>query len=302
MDLYKLKTFKTVAAFLNFNQAAQYLNLAQSTVSNQIKSLEEEIGTLLFRRSGKTIHLTSAGEKMVAHAGRLLNMEKEAIADITGEKPAVERLSLRGPEAFIDTYFPTLIKKLLARHPRVELDISNCLESNIENELHIENVDLAFIFSDYISCPSLITEKIIDETLVLATFSSHPLAGKNKVEAADFQKETLFFLKTGCGYGLPFRQLLNSDSVNHASIIEMTSVEAIKKCVGQGLGITILPRSSIQKELEADELAALNWPKELKTPVLMVRHRDRRISRVLGDFMALVREICISTVFTVVHG
>lgn len=53
MDLYKLKTFKAVAAFLNFNQAAKYLHCAQSTVSSQIKSLEDEIGELFLAESGK---------------------------------------------------------------------------------------------------------------------------------------------------------------------------------------------------------------------------------------------------------
>jgi DNA-binding transcriptional LysR family regulator len=85
MDLYKLKTFKTVAAFLNFNQAARYLNCAQSTVSNQIKSLEDEMGAIFFKRMGKKVQLTTAGEKMVGYANKLLSMEQEALADITGK-------------------------------------------------------------------------------------------------------------------------------------------------------------------------------------------------------------------------
>ena len=291
MDLYKLKTFKTVAAFLNFNQAAQHLNFAQSTVSNQIKSLEEEIGELLFKRSGKTIQLTTAGEKMVEYTNKLLSIEKDAIADITGKTIPVRTISLRGPEAVIDTYFPVLIQEFLTRHPKVQLDISNCLESNIENELQIENVDLAFIFADYLSSANLITEKILTEKLVLATLPDHPLSGKKMIDASDLHGETLLFLKTGCGYGLPFRQLLNTHIVKPDSIIEMTSVEAIKKCVKNGIGMTILPVSSIRKEFQTKELVALNWTTELETPILMVWHKDKKISEMLGDCMQIARQL-----------
>lgn len=291
MDLHKLKTFKTVAAFLNFNQAAHYLNCAQSTVSSQIKSLEEEIGELLFRRAGKRIQLTTAGEKMVGYANKLLAIEKEAIADITGTKAPPGTVSLRGPEAIIDGYFPTLIQAILVQHPTVQFDISNCLESNIENELQIENVDLAFIFSDYISSANLITEKIFTEQLILTALPTHPLAGKNRVDASDLYGETLIFLKTGCGYGLPFRQLLNTHIVNPVSIIEMTSVEAIKKCVKNGMGLTILPEISVRKEIQNKELVALNWIKDLATPILMVWHKDKRVSEVLGSFMQLARQL-----------
>jgi DNA-binding transcriptional LysR family regulator len=71
MDLYKLKTFRTVAILLNFNQAAKTLNCAQSTISAQIKSLEDEIGELLFKRIKKMVVLTDAGEKMLDYTSLL---------------------------------------------------------------------------------------------------------------------------------------------------------------------------------------------------------------------------------------
>jgi DNA-binding transcriptional LysR family regulator len=291
MDLYRLKTFKAVAAFLNFNQAARYLNCAQSTVSNQIKSLEDEMGTLFFKRMGKKVQLTTAGEKMIVYANKLLSMEQEAIADITGRKAPQKTIFIRAPEAVIDGYFPTLIKKTLAKYPAAQFDISNCLENNIENELQTETIDLAFIFSDYISSHRLITEKIFTETLIMAALPSHPLAEKATVDAGDLHAETLLFLKTGCGYGLPFRQLLNTSMVKPSSIIEITSVEAIKKCVKKGIGLTILPEKSIQKELQNNELVPLNWAKKLETPVLMVWHRDKKTTGILDYFMQLAMQL-----------
>ncbi len=291
MDLYRLKTFRAVAASLNFNQAARYLNLAQSTVSNQIKSLEDEVGALFFKRMGKKVQLTPAGEKMIAYANKLLSMEQEAIADITGRTSPQKTIYVRAPEAIIDSCFPVLIKKTLAQYPAAQFDISNCLENNIENELQAETIDLAFIFSDYISSPRLITEKIFTETLIMAALPTHPLADKPFVETGDLHAETLLFLKTGCGYGLPFRQLLNTPMVKPSSIIEITSVEAIKKCVKQGIGLTILPETSIQKELRNRELVKLRWAKKLETPVLMVWHKDKKPTGILDCFMQLAMQL-----------
>lgn len=291
MDLYKLKTFKAVASFLNFNQAATYLNCAQSTVSGQIKSLEDEMGEALFKRSKKRVQLTSAGEKMVGYANRLLAIEQEAIADIAGNAAPLGVITLRAPEAIIDSYFPSLLHQFSAQHPAVHFDISNCLQSSIENELQIDSVDLAFIFSDYLSSTNLITEKIFIETLMLVSGPEHPLADKAMVEASDLHAQTLLVLKTGCGYGLPFRQLMSTHIVQPVSVIEITSVEAIKKCVKNEMGLAILPACSIQKELENKELVRLKWINDLETSIIMVWHKNKRITPVLDDFMKLVRNL-----------
>ena len=74
MDFQRLRTFRTVATLMNFNQAAQVLNYAQSSISAQIKTLEDEIGAQLFKRTGKKVTLTEAGEKM-------LDIRPQAVGD-----------------------------------------------------------------------------------------------------------------------------------------------------------------------------------------------------------------------------
>ena len=116
---------------------------------------------------------------MVGYANKLLFMEQEAIADITGKKAPLGTISVRGPEAIIDCYFPALIQKTLAQYPGARFDISNCLENNIENELQTDAIDLAFIFSDYISSSKLITEKILTEKLIMAALPAPSFSRKD---------------------------------------------------------------------------------------------------------------------------
>lgn len=291
MDLYKLNTFRTVAGLLNFNQAAKVLNCAQSTISMQIKSLEDELGQSLFKRIKKRVFLTEAGEKMLAHANRLLAMEAEALADIKGKKTPQGTITLMVPEAFAVNCLPGVIRTFLTRYPAINFNISNCTDSGLENELQIGSVDLAFIFSDHISATSLAFEKILSKKLLMVASPDHPLAGRPPISTEDLQGQTIFFLKTGCGHGLPFRQLVNTSIIKPLAIIEATSLEFIKKCVIAGTGISILPDASVQDEIDNRQLAVLNLPANLETSVLMVWHKDRQIPDVLHNFMELIRQI-----------
>ena len=86
MELRQLKTFQKVSTLLSFNRAAEALHYAQSTVSAQIKALEDELGVPLFDRMGNQIVLTDSGERLLLYAQRLLVVEEETYAEVTGKK------------------------------------------------------------------------------------------------------------------------------------------------------------------------------------------------------------------------
>lgn len=291
MDLYKLKTFRTVGIFLNFNKAAKVLNCAQSTISAQIKSLEEEIGELLFKRIKKKVVLTEAGEKMLFYANKLLSLEEEALSDISSKKNPAGTIRLMVPESFAANYFPNLIQEFLISYPTINFEISNCSQSGLEVELRSESVDLAFLFSESADFLNLNSEVIFREKLAVISNPENFLAAKKNIDATDLHSQTLFLPKAGCGYGLLLRQLVNTDIAKPSSIIEFTSIEAIKKCVLDGTGIAVLPEKSVQKEIQNGQVVELNWIRDLETPVVMVWHKERRLSEALQKFMEIVRNL-----------
>jgi len=126
MDMQRLQTFRTVATLMNFNQAAEVLHYSQSTVSAQIKTLENEIGILLFKRSGKSVQLTEAGAKMLTYADKLLAIKEEALADLTGRNRATGLLTLRMPQTVATCYLPRILCEFQPRFPGVRLDITSC--------------------------------------------------------------------------------------------------------------------------------------------------------------------------------
>jgi len=146
MDFQRLKTFRTVATLMNFNQAARVLNYAQSSISAQIKTLETEVGTPLFKRFGKKFVLTEAGEKMLRYAHKLLAIEEEALAAVNGEKTASGWLTLRMPQTIATYHLPAVLQEFGRLFPTMNLDISSCAYRSLEHELSIGTVDLAFLY------------------------------------------------------------------------------------------------------------------------------------------------------------
>jgi DNA-binding transcriptional LysR family regulator len=170
MDLQRLQTFRTVAALMNFNQAAEVLHCSQSTVSAQIKTLENEIGILLFKRIGKSIRLTEAGVKMLIYADKLLAIKEEAVAEVTGRNKTTGLLTIRMPQTVATHYLPSILCDYQPRFPGMRLDITSCAMHSLEKELRIGTVDLAFLFADSIGAKNLQSESLpLENRLIFKT-------------------------------------------------------------------------------------------------------------------------------------
>lgn len=291
MDLCKLKTFRMAAVLLNFNKTAEVLNIAQSTVSAQIKSLEDELGELLFKRIHKKIMLTEAGETMLFYANRMLSIEEEARANISNRINPTGTIRLLVPEAVSANHIHILVKQFLRSYPKINFDISNCSQSGLEHELRTESVDLAFVFSKHIDSINLNSEVVLKENFSVVVSSRSLLSEKKSIDIKDLNDQTLLLPKAGCGYGLLIKQILNLELAEPSSVIESTSIEAIKRYIVNSEGIAVLPGRSIVNEIKSKEIVELQWTSNIAIDVVMVWHKERAISpsSPLAGFMSLVR-------------
>ncbi|MEJ2642049.1 MAG: LysR family transcriptional regulator [Desulfosarcinaceae bacterium] len=291
MNLQQLRTFRTVATLMNFNQAARLLNYAQSSISAQIKTLEMEVGRALFNRQGKKIELTTAGEKMLKYAHKILAIEAEALAEINGKADTPGLLSLRMPQTIATCYLPSVLRDFSRRFPGIHLDVSSCAFYALEHELSIGTVDLAFLLTDTISAADLDFELLAVEPLSLVASPDHPLAKQDRVTYADLQGETLLLPKADCGYRMAFERTLTEKNITPSALIELNTIDAIKKIVMLGMGVTIIPTVAIGDELAQNKLVLLAWEDDLETGVLMIWHQDKWFSNALTAFMEGFRKI-----------
>ena len=290
MDLHKLRTFRTVAALLNFNRAAELLHLAQSTVSAQIRNLEEEIGVPLFERNGKRVALTEAGASMLDYAHKLIAIEEEAIHAASGRGAPSGRINLRVPQSISTYCLPHILALYLNRFPKINFDVSSCALYALERELDIGTIDLAFLLADSINSSGLDFEMLGVEPLVLVAGPEHPLTKKKEIRYPDLQGTALFLPKADCGYRMTFERTLAAVGVEPAAYLDMNSLEAIKQCVLAGLGAALMPRMSAAREIARGELKVLPLEDDLETGIIMIRRKDKWMSPALEEFIKVVRK------------
>ncbi|NJL58753.1 MAG: LysR family transcriptional regulator [Desulfobacteraceae bacterium] len=291
MDIHRLKTFKTAATLLNFNRTADALHYSQSTVSAQIKTLEDEIGVLLFERNGKHLSLTEAGEKMLNYSLKLLAIHEEAISDITGRCEPAGIMTIRAPQTVTTYHLPCVLAEFQPRFPKVRFDVTSCALYSLEHELQIGTVDLAFLLAESVQAANLNVEMLKAEQLVIVAKPDHPLSSKKHIGFKELGGQHIFLPKADCGYRMSFEQSLMIEKAEPAFIMEFNSIEAIKKCVMTGLGITVIPEIAVRDELKQGYLARLDWSEESEVAVLMIWHKEKWISPTLGAFMETMRKM-----------
>ena len=296
MELRQLKTFQTVARLLNFNRAAEVLNYSQSAVSAQIKLLEEELGVPLFDRLGKNVHLTEAGNMLVQYSQKMLDIEKETVAKVSGWEEPQGSISIRIPQSIATYLLPSVLSEFHQRFPKVGLDISSCAYHTLPQELKTGMVDVAFLLADSIPFAELKAELLRIEPLVLVASPDHYLSKQSAINMRDLTGQAILIPKHDCSYKMLFESILAEEKVDAVTIMELNSIEAIKQCVSKGIGVTMIPMMSVTQEIEQKRLKILPWPEEkLETGILMIRHKDKWLSPTLQAFMDTVKEVLKSS-------
>ena len=291
MELRDLRTFVAVAGLLSFHRAGEALHAAQSTVSARIAAIETDLGVKLFERLGRRVALTEAGERLLDYARKILDLEDEARAWVSGEAEARGALTVRVPESLCAYRMGEVIRRFRERFPNVRLSFTACTLEGLEKDLRQGVTDLAFLMADSIRAGDLAVELLGVERLVLVAAPGHRLASLETVGPDDLKGETLVLSTADCSYRKMFEGLLSDKGVETAAGVAFSSAAALRGCIMDGVGVSLLPELAVRRDLEAGRLAALSWAEgELETAVLMIRHKDKWLSPPLAAFMDLVRE------------
>ncbi|MDC9835357.1 LysR substrate-binding domain-containing protein [Rhizobium binxianense] len=146
-DLDVLRTFSTGMDLGNFAKAAERLGRSTSAVSAQLKKLEEQAGTPIFRKAGRGLALTDAGETMLGYARRLLELNDEAAAAVNSvELEGWVRLGLQ--EDFGETLLPEVLGRFARAHPKVRIEARVVRNAELLERVTSGKLDLALAWSD----------------------------------------------------------------------------------------------------------------------------------------------------------
>jgi len=292
MEIRQLRTFQAVAQMLSFNRAAERLHYAQSSISAQIQALEEELEVKLFDRLGRRILLTEAGERLLQYAGKILDLADETKAEIVHSKEPEGTLTIRVPESFCVYRLPPVVKQFRLRFPKVSLSFVTCAVENLQKDLRKGITDLAFLLTESIQAADLEAEALGFEHIMLVASPGHPLAAKPEIQTRDLEGETILLSKVDCSYRRSFEKILDQENIRPGTTLEFNSVEAIKQCVMEGIGITILPEVAVAREITQGRLAALTWGEdEMEVTLLMIWYKERWLSPTLSAFIRMARDV-----------
>ncbi|REK63107.1 MAG: LysR family transcriptional regulator [Brevibacillus sp.] len=239
MEIKQLITFKHAAENLNFTQTAKLLNFAQSSVTAQIKALEDEIGKPLFERLGKRLILTEAGRTFKTYADKIIALSQEAVTAANGEEEISGTLTIGAQESQCTYRLPLILKEFKSAFPKVKLVFKPAHSDEIARKQLMEGLlDVAFFMDAWKPEGSLKVERLVKEELLLV---AAPNQSKANFSIDDLKHETLLLTEAGCSYRNMFEESLKSLGIYSLHKIEFASIEAIKQCVIAGLGVALLP-------------------------------------------------------------
>ncbi len=290
MELRQLQIFCTAAQTLNFTKTGVKLGYAQSNITGQIRQLEEELQVKLFERLGRGIQLTSEGKKFWENASHILDLCERAKGEFS---PDVFRgiLSIGAAETLCVYRLPQILTHYRKLCPFVEIRVQTDSCENFIELIKANHIDIALVLTDKITAPELTVRTLHEETLIMVASPLHPLAHKHRIEPQDFAKECIILTSPGCGYRPLILSMFKEHGVKPGSIMELSSVGAIKQCTICGLGVTFLPRIAVNDDLASGKLVELDWAGpgfDVKTQ--LIYHQEKWLSPPMQAFL----ELCCS--------
>ncbi|MFA3878113.1 LysR family transcriptional regulator [Streptomyces sp. MMCC 100] len=275
MDTRLLTTFTVLARTGGFTAAAAELHLAQSTVTVHIRALEQDLGVRLFDRLPTGALLTDAGRRLLERAEEVLDAVARLRAGSDDGGAVSGRVVIGSPESLCASRLPGLVAALRTSHPEVDVHLYAAGTRECVEGLRSGRLDLALLLEEA-EFPDVTSEPVGREPLVLVAAPGHPLAGRARTASwPELAGETYFLLEEGCSYSDALARRLLEVPDGRPRLTRFGSVDAARNCVAAGLGLTLLPLTTVTEELRRGRLVRVEGPGFPDAPVRLARHRRR---------------------------
>jgi len=285
---HQLRTFLAVARSGNLSKVARELNATQPTISLQLKSLRQSLGTALFERPGGRFRLTPAGERLRRYAEEALDGLRTMQQDI-----ALLNGSLAGTLAVGVTYFVVdrvmpRLPRFRAKFPGVDVHVHTDRPDPLFTQLLAETLDLV-CFVKIRTPPGISVEPFSQEELVVIASPQHRLARRRRVSPLELSRERLIV-----GYVSSFRELvtakLHAAGVSPQVVDEVQNYEAVKDLVERNAGYSVHAKAMVSTELAAGRLVTLRLDGPPMFEEVVVGFRTKSgISPLIQEFARFLR-------------
>lgn len=290
MDLAELETLVAVAQEKGFSRAAERLHRTQPAVSQVIRKLEEEVGKRVFDRSSRDGTLTDAGRVLYGYALQMLNLRHDA-------QLAVQELNQLGrgrvviaANEYTVVHLLPLVSAYRARHPTIKVEVKRSLASEIPSELLRRDAEIG-ILTYRPNQPGLAAFPVARDDLALLVAPGHRLARRSAVSIRELGTESFLAHNVRSPYRERVLQSFERRRTDLNIVIELPTLDAIKRLVEQGLGVALMPRRVAQAEIARGDLVALTVREmRLERTIFAVYRAGADLSEAARAFLASARE------------
>ena len=298
MELRQIKYFVKAAELLNFSDAARALNVAQSTLSQQVKQLEDELGIQLFERHAHAISLTEAGQELLPYARRTVYDADTCIARINDlSNLASGSLNIGVTYSFSPILTETLIE-FTREYPNVRLNIFYKPMAELMEMLQSRSVDFVLAFRPSVRIEEIESHVLFDNHLAVIVRDGHPLACKERIGIADLSRYNLALPSKGLQARNAFDHYLSARSGQLDTRIELNEVNILLELIKHSNMVTVLAEATVYNQLGVKAIPLDLPSNEMEGCVHMLRNCYRKHSAL--RFIHMLRES--NAVKARVHG
>jgi DNA-binding transcriptional LysR family regulator len=289
MDLAALQVFLAVAEERSFSRAAVRVHRTQPAVSQAVRRLERELGEELFDRSSKSGTLTDAGRVLQNYGQRLVRLAEEtesAMRELRDLRRG--RILIGANEAAVHTLLP-LLARFRQRVPEIAVDVRRVPARQIAVEVRQGSLDFGAL-SFRPSESGLLEVVVGTDELVLLVAPSHPLAGRSQVSMEDVAAEPVVAHNDPSPARERVLRLFEERQVPLNMVIELPSLDGIKRAVELKLGVALLPRRCAITEIASGQLVAVPIVGVSRKRQVMIVCRKSHRSHAANAFLAVAQE------------
>lgn len=291
MELRQLKYFIKAKELLNFTEAAKILNISQSTLSQQIKQLEDELDVLLFNRIGKRIILTEAGEMFSEYAQQSINRANEGLLLLkdlndlnTGKITIGVIYSMRIP-------FAKALIQFAKQYPGIKVQVVFGTTKDLLEKLNLHHFDFVLTFLDEkAKQPHLKHQTLLKSNMVLVTAKRSPLASKKSISLQEVAKLPLALPFSGYSTIQFFVESFRQKKLHPNICMEINDIPTLFEIVKTGYWHTILSETSVN---DPQVLGIPIQGKNMRRTIMIVSLKDAYEKRAVKEFYEVLTRIQI---------
>ena len=291
MEIKNLITFLHVAQNNSFTHTANTLGYSQSTISFQIKQLEDELNCQLFERINHHIKLTAQGQKLVKYAQSIIAIRDEIKDELTTQEEAFGHVHFVTSDSICNEMMPNQFLDFYQKYPHISLKFTTGDTIDMFEMLDRNEADIIMTLDSHTYHLDYIIAQEMPIKMHFVVSSTHPLANTKQISIHDLVKQPFILTEHGQGYRRVLEQELAKHSLGIVPVLEIGRTDLISEIVAKSNMVSFLPEFVTKKLHNEHQLIYLNVT-DLQVDIWkqLIYHKNKWLSNSLKHFIDYVKD------------